>query len=103
MCGRRIKQFAKIPKRVGPQVFVPLNHDEITIENLKEACMKQFKIAPSFECDTLRTERGPSCHSISQHPAKASFINVRFIKKSFETTKHLLGSPFNKSLPLNSK
>ena len=56
--------------------------------------MKQFKIAPSFECDILRTERGLSCQSISQLPAKATFINVRFIKKLYETKK-TLGPPLN--------
>lgn len=48
--------------RIGPQEYVPFEHEEITIANIKDACKKHFnQIEKNLICDVLAGERGPSC------------------------------------------
>ena len=68
-------------ERTGPQEFVPFPYDEITIQNIKEACNKYFKnrFKTMGKCaDVLAGERGPSCSRVDQLP-NFKVIHVRFI------------------------
>ena len=52
--------------RKGPRVFVPFQvYQELSINNIKLACMKQFDMFDTF-CDVIAGEQGPSCSSIKQ-------------------------------------
>ena len=50
----------------GPRVFVPYQYDEITLENIKEACKTFFH--EHRPCDILASEMGPSCTRVDQIP-----------------------------------
>ena len=46
--------------------FVPFgDYDDLTIENIKEACEKFYQ-APEGSCDILASDRGPSCSKLEQ-------------------------------------
>ena len=69
--------------RIGPRGFVPFEFDEITFDNVVEACQKYFaaQIDKDMVCDFLAGERGPSCKKLRQVPDHKVFY-VRFIKKT---------------------
>ena len=69
--------------RIGPREFVPFEFDEITFDNIIEACQKYFaaQINKDMVCDILAGERGPSCKKMCQIPDHKVFY-VRFIKIS---------------------
>jgi len=48
--------------RIGPEEYVPFEHEEITITNIKDAYKKHFRlqIRKHLICDVLAGERGPS-------------------------------------------
>ena len=69
--------------RIGARVFVSYEFEEYTIENIKSACMKHFRIPEDgiLCCDVLAGEQGPSCLSVKQIP-DFKVIHVRFIERS---------------------
>ncbi len=66
--------------RVGAREFVPFEEfGELTIQNIKDACMKHFGITDGgMCCDVLAGEQGPSCTSLKQLPSY-KVIHVRFV------------------------
>ena len=60
------------------------DYDEITIENLREACEK-FYDAPRGSCDILLSDRGPSCFLDEQIEGKKVFF-VRFVTPASSLT-----------------
>lgn len=68
--------------RVGPREFVPFKFEEVTIDNIKEACEKHFahSVGKNVSCDVLAGEQGPSCKTIQQIPDQ-KLIHVRFIPR----------------------
>ena len=68
--------------RVGAREFVPFDQfEELTVENVKEACEQHFtelKESEDLVCDVLAGEQGPSCRTIGQIPDQKVF-HVRFI------------------------
>ena len=56
--------------RMGPQQFVSLEYDMLTIDNIRKACKTHFssRIRCDMSCDILAGERGPSCKSFEQIP-----------------------------------
>ena len=66
--------------RVGAREFVSFeDFDEISISNIKRACMKHFGMLETMSCDVLAGEQGPSCYSLKQLP-NLKVIHVRFIE-----------------------
>ena len=64
----------------GAREFVPFDEfNEISIENIKKACMKHYGIPDTMCCDVLAGEQGPSCSSMKQLPS-LKVIHVRFIE-----------------------
>ena len=74
---------AKKYERTGPQEFVPFEFEEVSIDNIKEACMRRFasRLLPGMICDVLATDRGPSCLKMDHLP-NVKLIHVRFMKSS---------------------
>lgn len=68
--------------RIGPREFVKVgfDDDELTIEKIKDACLKHFapQTGRNVVCDVLAGELGPSCCNIKQVP-DLKLIYVRFI------------------------
>ncbi len=68
--------------RVGAREFVPFDQfEELTVENIKEACEQHFtelKESDDLVCDVLAGEQGPSCRTIGQIPDQ-KFFHVRFV------------------------
>ena len=50
--------------RVGAREFVPFEYEEVTVENIKLACLNHFDISETAVCDVLAGEQGPSCSSV---------------------------------------
>ena len=75
--------------RMGARQFVPYNYGELTIENIKEACIshfgRNFQLGKNMACDVLAGDQGPSCVSMSQIP-DLRVIHVRFIKAAGSST-----------------
>ena len=70
--------------RVGAREFVPYTFPDISLENIKESCIKHFQSSlggSKFECDILAGEQGPSCKTLSHIP-DMKVIHVRFVKAS---------------------
>lgn len=61
-------------------------YDELTIENIKEACEKYFDVAAG-SCDVLLGDRGPSCYLTEQITSKKKFY-VRFIDNHKHDKEH---------------
>ena len=58
----RLKKFEPLDTRD----FVPFGeYDDLTIENIKEACKKYYQV-PEGSCDILASDRGPSCTKLEQ-------------------------------------
>ncbi|XP_031556854.1 myosin heavy chain kinase D-like [Actinia tenebrosa] len=78
--------------RMGPREFVPYEFEELTLENVKEACLQHFgsvmeEEMEAMECDVVAGEQGPSCTSIDQLPHPTKVIHVRFIEASLAGEK----------------
>jgi hypothetical protein len=71
--------------RVGAREFVPFDQfEELTVENIKEACEQHFtelKESDDLVCDVLTGEQGPSCRTIGQIPDQ-KVCHVRFIHEN---------------------
>ena len=69
--------------RIGAREYVPFEHQELTLSNIKDACQKHFgaQIDKDLVCDILAGERGPSCKKMEHVPDLKVFY-VRFIKRS---------------------
>ena len=80
--------------RIGPQEYVPFGHEELSIANIKDACMKYFRpqMQKDLICDVLAGERGPSCEKMAHIPNRKVFY-VRFIKPEGEVLSDEEGSP----------
>ena len=63
------------------QEFVPFEHEEVTLYDIKNACKRHF--APVVEqymvCDVLAGEQGLSCTSLEQTPGLRA-VHVRSIE-----------------------
>ena len=83
--------------RVGPREFVPYEHDEISISNIKYACMKHFAstIEENMECDILAGEQGPSCSSVDHIP-DLRVVHIRFVKEQTTCSNEFLRAPKRK-------
>ncbi len=66
--------------RIGAREFVPFEYDEVTVDNIKCACLNHFDVGEMI-CDVVAGEQGPSCSSIKQIP-DLKVIHVRFIQSS---------------------
>ena len=62
---------------------MPYSYGELTIENIKEACIRhfsrQFQLRKNVACDVLAGDQRPSCVFMSQIP-DLRVIHFRFIK-----------------------
>ncbi len=79
--------------RVGAREFVPFDQfEELTVENVKEACEQHFielKESEDLVCDVLAGEQGPSCRTIGQIPDQKVF------PRAFRSCKYF-GRPFQR-------
>jgi hypothetical protein len=68
--------------RIGPREFVPYEYDEVSISNIKEACMKHFAstIGNNQYIDLLAGEQGPSCTSVDHIP-DLRVVHIRFVEE----------------------
>lgn len=66
--------------QVGAREFVSFKEfNELSISNIKKACMKQYGLSETMSCDVLAGEQGPSCSSVKQLP-NLKVIHMRFIE-----------------------
>ena len=67
--------------RIGVREFVPFEYDEVTLDNINNACRRHFApvVGERMVCDVLAGEQGPSCTSLEQIP-DLKFVHVRFIE-----------------------
>ena len=103
---------AKKYERTGPQEFVHFSFDDVTIENIKEACNQHFeeRIPQGMVCDILATDRGPSCSRTDQLPS-LKLVNVRFKKsgsflpsgRPLETSSRRVSNRFKPSTKLTPR
>ena len=57
--------------------------DELSINNIKKACLKHYGMLDTMLCEVLAGEQGPSCSSVKQLP-NLKVIHVRFIEGNIE-------------------
>ena len=70
----RLKKYEPLDTRD----FIPFDdYEELTIDNVKEACEKFYK-APEGSCDILASDRGPSCTKLEQLKGKKVYF-IRFL------------------------
>ena len=72
---------------VGAREFVPFEYDEVTIENIKRACLNHFDVREGCVCDVLAGEQGPSCSSVKQIP-NLNVVYIKFIDGERNAVKH---------------
>ena len=72
--------------RVGAREFVPFEYDEVTVENIKRACLSHFDVREGCVCDVLAGEQGPSCSSVKQIP-NLNVVHVRFVEGEEKVVK----------------
>lgn len=85
---------------IGAREYVPFGHEELTIENIKDACQKHYRtlIGEGMTCDVLAGERGPSCKKISQvNDLKTLFVH--FVQSDVE----ILEVPVTPAAPDDAK
>ncbi|XP_066930893.1 uncharacterized protein [Clytia hemisphaerica] len=99
--------------KMGPQEFVAYPFDELTIENLIQACSAHFRdeLLDNQRCDILQSQDGPSCSKLS-HIKSYKVIYVRLItnvnqasisiRKYFDKMKMPPRSPLSSMNVLNS-
>ena len=100
---------AKKYERTGPQEFVPFEeYDEVTIDNIKNACNRHFsgKVPFGMSSDILASDRGPSCTKMSHLP-NLKLIHIRFLKaavasSSFKYKDSSQNSYFKPSVSVNA-
>ena len=68
--------------RVGAREFVAFGYDEVTIQNIKQACKEHYGnlIGDNMEVDVLAGEQGPSCQSM-KHVKDLKLLYIRFIQQ----------------------
>ena len=68
--------------RIGSQEYVPFEHEEITIANIKDACKKHFRpqIEKDLVCDVMVEEGGPLCEKMA-HITNRKVFYIHFIKR----------------------
>ena len=94
-------------EKMGPQEFVPFPFDELSVENLKQACSDYFKgvLIDGQKCDILASQNGPSCTKLS-HIKNFKLIFVRFITNanpvSMSVGKYFERMPRRSHSPLSS-
>ena len=91
--------------RSGAREFVPFDEfNEISIENIKKACMKHYGMPDTMCCDVLAGEQGPSCSSMKQLPS-LKVIHVRFIEFTGASNMADVGDdgPARKQIKKNDK
>jgi hypothetical protein len=66
--------------RVGPREFVTYQDGELTVEGIKEACVRHFALE-DMSCDILASDQGPSCTSM-EHIPDLKVIHLRFINET---------------------
>jgi hypothetical protein len=71
--------------RVGPREFVTYQDGELTVEGIKEACVRHFALE-DMSCDILASDQGPSCTSM-EHIPDLKVIHVRFINETSKLKK----------------
>ena len=71
---------------MGPQEFVSLEYDILTIDNIRKACETHFssRIRCDMSCDILAGERRPSCKSFEQI-LDLKVVHIRFIEQEADT------------------
>ena len=74
----------------GPREFVPFQDSEVTLENIKRACIVHYR-ENLTAFDILASEQGPSCSRLDQIPS-FKFIYVRFTMP--ESGKSILSETF---------
>ena len=90
----RLKKFEPLDTRD----FVPFgDYDDLTIANIKEACKKYYQ-APEGSCDTLASDRGPSCTKLEQIKGKKVYFICFLPAKSTDVTPKLGQQLFEDSL-----
>ena len=75
-------------ERIGPQEFVSYPYEELTLENMKNACLEHFKerlIDNGMEADILASQNGPSCSKLS-HLKNYNLIFVRFVLSAMSSS-----------------
>ena len=72
--------------RVGAREFVPFEYDEVTVENIKRACLSHFDVREGCVCDVLAGEQGPSCSSVKRIP-NLNVVHVRFVEGEEKVVK----------------
>ena len=76
--------------RIGPRVFVPYPHDDLTVRGIKDACLSHFgKRVTGMECDILAGEQGPLCKTLEQISDLNKVIHVHFVSCGKESV-HIL-------------
>ena len=52
-------------RRIGPKEFVPFKKSDLTVKNIKAACLEHFKakgvVQKGMQIDVLAGDRDPSC------------------------------------------
>ena len=73
VCGKQQKYA-----RIGAQEYVPFEHEEFTIDNIKDACLKHFReqIESGLICDVLAGERGPCYSGVTGLHSFTYIINI---------------------------
>jgi hypothetical protein len=76
--------------------FVPKEYDEVSISNIKEACMKHFAstIGNNQYIDILAGEQGPSCTSVDHIP-DLRVVHIRFVEE--QSASVIEGRLFNRA------
>ena len=72
--------------RVGAREFVPFEYDEVTVDNIKRACLSHFDVREGCVCDVLAGEQGPSCSLVKQIP-NLNVVHVRFVEGEEKVVK----------------
>ena len=83
--------------QIGPRELVPYEYDEVSISNIKQACMKHFAaaIGKNIACDILAGEQGPSCTSVERIP-DLRVVHVRFVEEKSESGHEIRRVPKRK-------
>ena len=61
-------------RSVHPREFVEFSSDNLTLENLRIACVEHFGYAVGW-CDVLVSNKGPSCTNINQIPHRKDKVS----------------------------
>ena len=79
--------------RIGPREFVPYGYDEMTLNNIKDACTRHLApaVRERMTCDVLAGEQGPSCGSLEQIP-DLKVVHVRFIEPNDRDVASMAGN-----------